>query len=151
MSGLMDIAPAGVSVPVGGVTVMVAGVSARGVVSLLAMFPELKSVLAGRKLDMTPADMLEKAPDAVAAIIALGCGHAIEDVAAIERAASLPLEAQLDLLDAVYKATMPQGFGPFVEKIGALGLIDAARSGNVAGSKSPQVSKPASQTDTASK
>jgi hypothetical protein len=76
--------------------------------------------------------------DAVAAIIAAGCGSP-GDNAAETVAGSLSLGIQADLLAAILRLTLPKGVGPFVEKLTALrGLlgVDDARSDTVPDTKS---------------
>jgi hypothetical protein len=72
MAGLLDIVPASASVDVGGVSVAVSGVSVKGIASLLARFPEIQGAMTGEGI--TADKIIALAPDAVAAIIAAGCG-----------------------------------------------------------------------------
>ena len=76
--------------------------------------------------------------DAVAAIIAAGCGYPADDKAE-SVAARLSLDAQADLLAVILRLTLPKGVGPFVEKLTALGgtlHADDAQSGTEPASKS---------------
>jgi hypothetical protein len=64
--------------------------------------------------------------DAVAAIIAAGCGYP-GDENAETIASKLSIDAQADLLATILRLTLPKGIGPFVEKLTALGgVFDAA-------------------------
>lgn len=118
MAGLLDIAPPGETVPVGGAEVAVTGVSARGVAVLLQRFPELRALFAGRTPDA--ARLAALGPDIVAAIIAAGTGS--PGVARAEAVADrLPADTQIELLAAILRVTMPRGPGPLVERLGALG------------------------------
>jgi hypothetical protein len=66
--------------------------------------------------------------DAIAAIIAAGCGYPGDDQAEAV-AGKLSLDAQADLLASILRLTLPKGIGPFVEKPTALGgILDAAPS-----------------------
>ena len=48
-----------------------------------------------------------------------------------------------DLLAAILRLTLPSGFGPFVDKLTALGhVLDAAPSASAQGSSSPPLSTP---------
>jgi hypothetical protein len=116
MSGLLSIAPLVETVEVSGQKVSVPGVGLRGVASLFQRFPALRSVFqGGANLD----DLVSVAPDAVAAVIAAGTGNPGSEKH--EKAADgLPLDAQLDLLAAIKRVTMPKGPGPFVAKVSAL-------------------------------
>ena len=120
------IAPAAEAVAVGGQDVAVRGVSARGVAILLGRFPELRALLARQETAIGPERLLELVPDAVAAIVAAGIGHP-GDPKAEAWAEILPVETQLDLLDAILRLTMPKGIGPFVERLaGLLGQLGVA-------------------------
>ena len=82
--------------------------------------------------------LLAMGGDAVAAIIAAGCGYPADDKAE-SVAARLSLDAQADLLAVILRLTLPKGVGPFVEKLTALGGIlhtDDAQSGTEPASKS---------------
>jgi hypothetical protein len=83
-------------------------------------------------------ELLDTGGDAVAAIIAAGCGYPGDDKAE-SVAANVSVDAQVDLLAAILRLTLPKGVGPFVEKLTALGGIlhtDDAQSGTEPGSKS---------------
>jgi hypothetical protein len=118
MVGLIDIAPRTETVQIEDVTVAVHGVSAKGLAHLLGRFPELRKLMTGQEVEVE--QLMVMGGDAVAAIIAAGCGYP-GDQAAEDVAARLTIEAQLDLLAATLRLTLPGGFGPFVEKLTALG------------------------------
>ena len=72
------------------------------------------------------------------------------DADAEEIAASLPVEVQTDVLEAVYRQTFRSGFGPFVKRVLVL-YAAAVQSGNFGvdpGTKSQPELKPLSPTDT---
>lgn len=116
MAGLLSIAP--LTETVHGVTVT--GVSLAGVAHLLAKFPELRMLMAGKEVDAN--DLITLAPQAVAEIIAAGVGFP-GDGEQVEHAQTLSLELQADFLEAILRLTMPKGVGPFVEKITKLGAV----------------------------
>lgn len=120
MVGLIDIAPALETVEIRGARIEVCGVSAKGIALLLGRFPDLRAMMAGRTVE--PERLMETGGDAVAAIIAAGCGYP-GDPEQESAAGRLPLDAQADLLAAILRLTLPNGVGPFVEKLSALGLI----------------------------
>jgi hypothetical protein len=130
MAGLLDIVPASASVDVGGVSVSVSGVSAKGIASLLGRFPEIKAALTGGE-GITAEKLISLTPDAVAAIIAAGCGFPgnAKHEAAAER---LTIGAQIDFLSAIITATLPRGVGPLVDQVkalsGSLGLSNTDQS-----------------------
>lgn len=120
MVGLLDIAPAVKSVTVRGNMVPVPGVSAAGIANLLGRFPELRRMFTGNEVKV---DALQAIGGAlVAAIIAAGTGTP-GDEKAEAIAASLSVDEQADLLEAILLATMPGGVGPFVQKLERIGGI----------------------------
>ena len=142
MVGLIDIAPSIDIVEVQGTPVTVHGVSASGLASLLGRFPDLRKLMTG--LEVETAQLMAIGGDAVAAIIAAGCGYP-GDEKAEAIAGQLSLDAQADFLGAIMRLTLPKGLGPFVAKLTALGQIldaDAARSDTAQGSTSPKPSTP---------
>lgn len=130
MTSLLDIAPAQASVTVRGQALEVHGVSAAGIAQLLVRFPELEALLSGKDVTLDTKGLVAIAPRAVSVIIAAGTGHAGETE--FEDAAEKNLTAgeQLEVLEAVIKLTMPEGVGPFVEKL--LALVGVARLGGAA-------------------
>jgi hypothetical protein len=118
MAGLIDIAPCTETVAVHGAPVLVHGISAKGLAHLLRRFPELRKLMTGQEVEID--QLMAMGGDAVAAIIAAGCGYPGDQMVETV-AAKLTLEAQVDLLAATWRLTLPGGFGPFVEKLNALG------------------------------
>lgn len=119
---LLDLGPLYTSVPVGdeGKSVKVYGVSARGIFHIFQRFPEVGLWFkngVGKKID--PKKLLAEAPGAIASIIAAGCGSPGNDEAELV-ADLMPIETQLDLLEAILRLTFSKGFGPFVQRIVAL-------------------------------
>lgn len=141
MASLLDVAPLTIPVTVGGangpVTLAVSGLSASHIAMLFHRFPELRKLFSGMQAD-TEA-LMGAAPECLAAILAAGCGGG-GNPAHEAAAASLPAEAQTDILSAILKLTLPGGIGPFVEKLSSLpGLIGVADpSGAALGTKLPK-------------
>jgi hypothetical protein len=120
MVGLLDIAPAVETVIVRGSKVPVPGVSAAGIANLLGRFPELRRMFTGNEVKV---EALQEVGGAlVAAIIAAGTGTPGNEEAE-KVAAALSVDEQADLLEAILKATMPGGVGPFVEKLERIGAV----------------------------
>ncbi|HZT26497.1 MAG TPA: hypothetical protein VFA57_12395 [Pseudolabrys sp.] len=142
MVSLLDIADQQKTVTIRGKDVAVFGISAQDIVYLFRKFPELRLLMSGKQADLTPETLLELAPGAVAAAIAAGTGSAGDEQAEAV-AARLGLGEQLDLLAAIFELTFPQGVGPFVAKLDALGLLKSAEgaSGWAQDTKSPAPSK----------
>ncbi len=127
MVGLVDIAPVTKDVVIRGHRISVTGVSARGVAHLLSRFPDLRALVAGR--EVAPEQIIALGGDVVAAILAAGTGHPGDErvEAAVE---NLTLEEQAELLVEIARLTMPNGVGPFVEKLSALGISPGAGGGS---------------------
>ena len=142
MVGLIDIAPCTETIEVNGSGVEVRGVSAKGLALLLSRFPELRKLMTGLEVDSD--QLIALGGEAVAAIIAAGCGYP-GDEKAEAIAASLSLDTQADFLSAILRLTLPKGIGPFVAKLTGLASIldvDAARSDTVPASMSQKPSTP---------
>ncbi len=120
MVSLVDIAPATERVTVRGQEIEVSGVSAAGVAMLLARFPDLRKLFAGRDVGME--ELMAVGGELVAAIIAAGTGSP-GGPAAEAAAGRLGIDEQADLLSAILRVTLPKGVGPFVEKLLALGAV----------------------------
>lgn len=141
MAGLVDIAPQTDSVSVGAVKVPVYGVSAKGIAHLLGRFPELRMLMSGKAV--TAEALMAIGGDVVAAIIAAGCGYP-GDADQEAAAGRLGVSVQADFLEAIIGLTMPQGVGPFVERLQALmGNLGAAENPSASGpgTKSPKRSR----------
>lgn len=149
---LLDIAPAFEIVQVSEKeNLKVVGVSAKGVVALFTRFPEVQKWFAVAGQNIKVAQLVNELPGAIEAIIAAGCGLP-GNTAAEEVAGALPVEVQLDVLEAIGRLTFKNGFGPFVQRM--LALSNAARSvnyGRAQDTKSPPASKPSLQPDTTQK
>jgi hypothetical protein len=138
MVGLVDIAPCTEAVDVQRTSVSVHGISAKGVAHLLGRFPELRKLMTGQ--DVEADQLMAIGGDAVAAIIAAGCGYPGDEQAEAV-AGKLAIDAQADLIAAIVRLTLPAGLGPFVEKLTALGsILDAVPSATAQASKSPKPS-----------
>ena len=135
MVGLIDIAPVTAEVVIRGNSIAVQGVNARGVALLLVRFPELRALVTGREVALET--ILALGGEVIAAIIAAGTGSTGDENA--EKAAdNLSLEEQADLLAAIFRMTMPNGVGPFVDRLTALGI----NPGGAAGSATPEPRSP---------
>jgi hypothetical protein len=120
MASLLEIANVPRQVEVRGVKVDVTGVSAMGLASLMARFPDIGKLFSG----ITPEkdQLMALAPTALAAFIASGCGKP-DDEGAEKIARNLGLGEQLDLVDEILRLTFPRGVGPFVKKLQELGVL----------------------------
>lgn len=149
MVSLVDIARAAETVSIRGQEVEVTGIGAGAIAALLARFPELRRMFSGREPALD--QLLAMGGEIVNAIIAAGTGAA-GDRDAEAAADGLNVEEQLALLEAILRATLPNGIGPFMDKLMALGAVvgvderslDAAASAVAPRQKSPRPSKSSS-------
>jgi hypothetical protein len=141
MVGLIDLAPASESVSVQNTSVSVHGISAKGLAHVLGRFPELRKLMTGQHVEAD--QLLAIGGEAVAAIIAAGCGHP-GDNHAETIASTLPIDTQADFLMAILRLTLPKGVGPFVAKLTELGgILDVdARSDTAPDTTSQKLSTP---------
>lgn len=156
MVGLLDIGQISESVSVRGKDVEVKGISGRGILVLLDKFPEVKELLTTQS-GVTAEDLVRITPDAVAAVIAAGCGYP-GNKEAEEFADQLTVGEQVELIDAIFRVTFPEGVGPFVEKLtklvgveegeGAFGWDRATNLREQSKSSSPQDTHPKPPGDT---
>ena len=135
MQSLLDIAPLREKVKVNGSELEIRGVSAEDFVALLQRFPLLQEAFAVGKF--TPADLVGIAPQAIAAIIASGFRQ-FGNAEAEAVAADLPLGLQVELLGAIVRLTMPNGYGPFVNAIQS--VLAAVGAEQIPGMTSPRPS-----------
>ncbi|MBR0876881.1 hypothetical protein JQ608_06655 [Bradyrhizobium liaoningense] len=139
MPGLLDVAPSFATHTINGVEVHVTGVSATGIAVLLDRFPEIRALLTGKAVDMTPEDIVAKVPAAIDAILAAGTGNP-GDARAEAVARNLPAGDQLELLKKIIEVTMPKGVGPFADALmGIMGGL-GVESLSIPDMKSPQQS-----------
>jgi hypothetical protein len=140
MVGLIDIAPHIETIEVQGAPVAVHGISAKGLATLLGRFPELRKLMSGQEVQAE--ELMTMGGDAIAAIIAAGCGYPGDEKAEAV-AGKLAIDTQADLIGAILRLTLPAGLGPFVEKLTALGgILDAAPSATAPALRSPKPSMP---------
>lgn len=114
---ITDIGPLRELIPIGDKKLSVMGISSEGIITLFNRFPELREWALAGKVKLT--NIQERAPEAIKAIIAAGCGQA-GDADAEKVAGGWPVELQLDILEAIGRLTFTNGFGPFVNRIVAL-------------------------------
>ncbi len=147
MSSLLDIACVSESVALPKGQVSVYGVSAEGIAYLFQKFPEFRALITGR--EVTSDALIKLAPGAVAAIITCAIGEP-GDEADEKMAARLPLECQMDILEAAIRLTMPNGLTPFVERLARMASMLGVTSATTDVAKTAAVSAkaPDAPTDT---
>jgi len=102
--------------------IKVRGLSLESIVMLLLEFPALSLALQGGGI--TGPDIIRMAPAAIGDIVCHACGLQGQDGQAAAFS-NLPLETQLDFIEAVIRQTMPGGFGPFVARLEKQGIFAA--------------------------
>lgn len=142
-SSLFDIAPQKEIVVAGGKRHEIVGVPFGVFLRVGRMWPPLIKLLTGGSVDQ---DQFAEAPEAVARFIAAGFGLA-DNQQAIDKAASLPLDIQMDLFSGILKVTLGGGGRPFAGKVNT--IVDLMATGQTQGetsspNSSPDLSKPAS-------
>jgi hypothetical protein len=125
MATLLDIAPLIKNVEIRGTKLIVKGISAQGVVYLFTRFPILRMLMTGKQIDgLTIESFIVMAPEAIAAVIAVGLGYVGENVEEQEQAeaitAGFSIDEQIHVLTEIMEVTLPRGVGPFVEMINSL-------------------------------
>lgn len=158
MVGLLDIGETTTLVEIRGQQLGISGIPLEGLVALLSRFPDLRKILDRRASEIDPEEMLKLAPEIVAAVIAAGIdeGEAADPKNEKLRAkrekvaASLGVGEQLTVISAIFKATFPQGVGPFVEGLAALSSgspvsAPAPSDGTAPSTKPPKESKDSSE------
>ena len=122
---LLDLAgaEAPASVTVRGLDMSVPGLPAGAIARLLRQLPEFEAIFEKMKKEQASVmDVMQAIPDAeIGVLIASGLGYynkpEMDQMAGVANA--LPLEEQIDILAAIFAATMPGGIGPFVGRLKA--------------------------------
>jgi hypothetical protein len=131
MADLLDIAPATTvaTVDIDGVPVTVRAVSFNGIASIIARFPELRSLINGGFGDDLIPRLILGCGTSVGPIIAAGCGHLADEVYE-QRALNLLPQQQVKFLKAIFGLSFPNGLGSFVEELtGLMGSLTGPDEG----------------------
>jgi hypothetical protein len=113
---LSDAVPVSERVSIGnGQELECVGIGVQSALSIYSRFPELKELSSGGKKNISAERIFEIAPGAISAIIAAGFGQPGNDKAE-RNATNLPMQIQLNLIEAIIRCTMPDGAGPFAVK-----------------------------------
>jgi hypothetical protein len=123
------------------------GLGLRHVADLLVRFPELRKLMVEGAPAVDVDRLITDAPDAVAAIIAVA---ARQPEAAAKIAEDWPVEDVMDCLIVVRDLTMPNGVGPFMERIARLVGGSDGQSGKVPAMNTPPQRSNSSHQGTAS-
>jgi hypothetical protein len=144
MADLLDIAPSTACevVKIDGKRIIVRGLHGDTIASIVARFPELGTLLSGGGAGTR---LIDRFGAAIGPIIAAGCGHP-GDEQYEQRARTLLVEDQLNLLKAIIGLTFPNGIVSFVEKLTTIitSADEGAKPIKVRLRKSPLPSQPSS-------
>ena len=138
MADLLDIAESIETVTIRGQAVAVPGIDARGIIHILQRFPVIREHMA-KKGGVKPERLMEIGGEAVAAIIAAGTGHP-GDPKHEAAAGRIGIDDQIELLEAIFRVTLPKGVDSLVQKLGSLGVLVTGPSASGPASKSPKSS-----------
>jgi len=142
MADLLDIAPSTSVevVKIDGQRIVVRGLHGDAIASIIARFPELGALIGGGDGNFGPK-LIERFGRAIGPIIAAGCGH-LGDEKYEQRAATLLVEHQLQLVKAIIGLTFPNGLTSFVDMLTALlaGADEGQKPVTVRLRKSPSTS-----------
>jgi hypothetical protein len=130
---LKNLKPLSATVTIRGEKIKVGGITNDGIFGLYVRFPIIPKWLSG---NATMEDIMTSAPDALAAIIACACGFP-GDEEAESVASKLTLDESAALLEKIIPFTMPDGLGPFVLRVNAIGLALAGPQALSAGKSNP--------------
>lgn len=150
MTSLIDLGPLSKNVPMRGTEFRVVGVSAKTIFTLLQDIPELRLVIAGKKLDSEVISaLIDSGGRVLAQVIAAGLG-AMGDEPTIKAAEdNLAAGESAELLEAIVELTFPQGIKSFVDRLVAANQsASVGGSGKAAATKSAVASTSASATAT---
>lgn len=142
MASLLDIVPSQETVTIGKETVVVTGLSALGIASLIDRFPEVKALFVEQETQIDGRSIMQLAPTLVAAILAAGLGHPGDEKAEAV-AGKLPIGVQLEAIEKIIAVSAPGGVNPLLESVARLsGLLhtndsDADQSGGALAQKVP--------------
>lgn len=147
MADLLDIAPSTAVevVKIDGQRIKVRGISLDAIASIIARFPELKSLVKDGFGDDFVPRLILGCGASVGPIIAAGCGH-LADEAYEQRALDLLPQHQVKFLKAIFGLTFPNGIGSFVEELTGLlgGPVEGAKPIRMRSRNSRSVSPPSS-------
>jgi hypothetical protein len=138
MVSLADLVSVKTTVSIRGQEIPITGINANKLGLLIASFPEIRKMFAGRASELSIDELFKFGPQVVTTVIALGtCDDlAIMDDAGsytlagepflqqLKAAHSLTIGEQVELLNGIFEKTFPEGIGPFVERLKDLGLLD---------------------------
>lgn len=124
---LLDIAPRSEMVEINDEqSLRVRGLSADAIRELLMRFPPLQGVIMGAGIDASL--IVAMGPDIVGSLCAAASGE-LNNEEAEKMAAMLPVETQLDIIEAIGRCTFSKGFGPFADRVAVIAAALSVQAG----------------------
>lgn len=143
---LLDIAPRSEMVEINDEqSLRVRGLSAEMIKNLLVRFPALQGLAIGAGID--GRHIIALGPDIVGALCAAATGE-LGNEQAEAQAKALPVETQLDVLEALGRCTFSKGFGPFAQRVAAIAGALSAQVGRAPDMSLPKQSNPSEEQPT---
>lgn len=137
---LLDIAPRHEMVEISEEqSLRVTGISSGDILELLTRFPPIQGLVVGAGI--TRESIVALGPDIIAALCAAATGELGNEE--VEKfAKTLPIETQLDIIDAMRRVTFSRGFGPFAQRLAAIASQLFGQVGKAPVTNSPPLSQP---------
>jgi hypothetical protein len=151
VTSLLDIGPLTDKVPVRGKDVTIKGISGKDILILLNDFPEMRKLMGGQSLAITPDLLIARVPGALSSIIVLACGEDIDNDAAHKSADALTVGEQVEFIHKIWKLTFPSGTQSFLDAVQEIKRLVGGASGWDRDTQSPAPSSSSSDTDTQEK
>lgn len=126
MKSFLELLPNSENVVIRGQTFPVTAITIEMLGHLFMRFPEIKDALDQKKVkgSKTPTEIISLGVDAIAAIIAAGLGS-LGDEKVEKIAKSLSIGEQTLFIQSIIRLTLPQGAGPFMDSLRALGILNS--------------------------
>jgi hypothetical protein len=116
---LVDIVPQTRTVQIAAGGLELRGLGLRQIADLFLTFPTLRNMYVAGAPEVTAAELIMQAPDAVGTIIAEAAGQP-EAVAAIAAGNALSMDEEIDCLEVIRDLTFPRGVDPLLKRLAAL-------------------------------
>lgn len=152
MVSLVDIVPQTRTVQLEAGPLEVRGLGLRQIADLFMAFPSLRNLFVEGAPQISAAELIVQAPDAIGLIIAEAAGQP-EAAEKIANGGGLTPEEMLDCLTAIRDLTFPRGLSPLLDRLTALvgGTAAAAPSGRAPAMNAPPPPSSSSPPDTPAK
>lgn len=124
---LLDIGKLRATVNIRGVELVVTGIRARDLFTLMDMFPELRRMFGGQEL--RPEELFKQAPMAINSVLQFVLGVKPDNVPECDAIANMALGEQMEVVRAAWGLTFPRGISSFLDALEAMGVAPASTKG----------------------